>query len=689
MNLHWLDWLIIFSMLTLVVSVAFVTKKYTKSVADFLAADRCAGRYLLCVSGGMAKMSAVGIVACFEIYYIAGFTAIWWAMLAWLLASLLALSGWLVYRYRETRALTLAQFFEMRYSRRFRVFSGILAWVSGVVNFGIFPAVGARFFIHYCGLPNYPVAVFGAEFDMTLALTMFFLLGVSLLLVFLGGQVTVMVTDFIQGIFINIAFLIILCYFFWLFDWVSIIETLQTAPGDASLLHPFRSSKVESFNFFYYIIAAVSTIYAYRLAWQGEQGNNCSARSAHEAKMAGILGEWRTIVGAMVITMLPIGAYVVLHDPSHATMASEINGVLEQIDEGQIREQVTVSVTLSKVLPAGISGLLCAAMLAAFISTHDTYLHSWGSIFIQDVVLPLRKQPLSQRQHMLLLRASIFLVAVIIFFFSLFFPQNEKVVLFMVISGSIFIGGVGSAIIGGLYWKHGSTLGAWAAMIVGATLSVGGIVASQLWPQVLYPLLEEKSPRLLETLQAAVEAVTVAVPGINWKVTSEAFPFDSQWIFFFTIAASAASYIACSLFSWLVLRQPSTDMNRLLNRGQYRVKEDHDRPDMAAPTGLRALVPSDEFTKGDRIIFYSQLLWSLAWMLVFAVGVVYNLMVDVPESAWAVYWLWHIRISVFAGVITIVWFSCGGLIDMRRLFRDLAVAKRDISDDGTVIRAKE
>ncbi len=686
MNLHWLDWLIIFSMLALVIAVAVTTRKFTKSVAGFLAADRCAGRYLLCVSGGMAKMGAIGIVGYFEIYYVAGFTAIWWAMLALMLASLLSLSGWLVYRYRETRVLTLAQFFEIRYSRNFRVFTGMLAWAAGVINFGIFPAVGARFFIYYCGLPQHPVTLLGAEFDLTLAITMMLLLGVSLLLVFLGGQVTVMVTDFIQGIFMNVAFLIILCFFFWEFDWVSIIETLREAPPDASLIHPFRSSKVESFNFFYYIIAAISTIYLYRLAWQGEQGNSCSAKSAHEAKMAGILGEWRTLIILMVVVMLPIGAYVVLHNSSHAAVANEVNSVLARIDNEQIQKQVTVPVTLSKILPTGISGLLCAVMLAAFISTHDTYLHSWGSIFIQDVVLPLRKHPLSQRQHLWLLRISILSVALFIFLFSLFFPQNERIVLFLMISGAIFMGGAGAAIIGGLYWKHGSTSGAWAAMIVGATLSVGGIVASQLWPQVVYPLLETHAPRQLETLTSVVESIANAIPGINWKVTPKAFPIDSQWIFFFTIVAASCSYIACSLFTWLILRRTPTDMDRVLHRGRYQVTEDHGRLDAKVPTGLRALVPSAEFTRGDRIIFYSQLLWSLAWLLAFAIGTFYNLTHEVSESSWAAYWLWHIRISLVVGIGTTVWFCCGGLLDMRRLYRDLAVAKRDVRDDGTVVR---
>ena len=55
------------------------------------------------------------------------------------LLILVAVSGWVIYRYRETRALTLAQFFEMRYNRKFRVFTGFIAFFAGLLNFGIFP----------------------------------------------------------------------------------------------------------------------------------------------------------------------------------------------------------------------------------------------------------------------------------------------------------------------------------------------------------------------------------------------------------------------------------------------------------------------------------------------------------------------------------------------------------------------
>jgi len=103
--------------------------------------------------------------------------------------------------------LTLAEFFEKRYSRRFRIFAGTVAFVAGLINFGIFPSVGAHFFIHFLGLPEtwYFWGISLPVFPTLMAL----LLTTAVYFVFAGGQVAVMITDFIQGAFANIVFLIL------------------------------------------------------------------------------------------------------------------------------------------------------------------------------------------------------------------------------------------------------------------------------------------------------------------------------------------------------------------------------------------------------------------------------------------------------------------------------------------------
>lgn len=680
MNLHWIDWAIVFGMLVFVVGVAISTQRYTRSVADFLAANRCAGRYLLCIAEGMSGLGAISVVAFFERFYAAGFTAAWWDMLLWPVGLIIALSGWVLYRYRETRAMTLAQFFEMRYSKRFRIFAGIVAWTSGVINMGIFPAVGARFFIYFCGLPE-TVPGLGVS---TFSFLMIVLLAVSILFVFLGGQIAVMITDFVQGMFTNVVFLIILLVIFWMFDWSEMIATLKTAPEGASRIHPFKASAVKGFNYWFFLIQAVATIYGFR-AWQGSQGYFCSAKSAHEAKMAGILGAWRTMVSMLVVMLLPIGAWVMMHHPGQAELAGEVNQALSAIGDEQLETQMTVPVALAKMLPVGVAGMLCAAMLAAFISTHDTYLHSWGSIFIQDVVLPFRKKPFTPEQHFWLLRGSVVLVAVIIFIFSQFFVQIDFIMMFFAMSGTIYLGGAGSAIIGGLYWKRGSTIGAWLALSIGALLGVGGLVLTQTWEGHVYPWLVNDAPWLHHALKTVVEGISNNVPGIYWKIEAAGFPFNGQWIFCFAMILSILAYIVSSLIDSYILKRPDFNMDRLLHRGRYARKDDHSdgTGDVEVPSGWRAVLPSAEFTFWDKCIYHFKLVWTLVWIAIFLIGTAYCR--GASDDAWAKFWWIYVVLTVVIGAVTTVWFFIGGLRDIKDLYRTLRTLKRDHRDIGMVV----
>jgi len=184
MNLSALDWAIVGGMVLFTAAVVLVSRSYVRSVADFLAAGRTAGRYVISVSQGMAALGAITVVATFEMNYYAGLPMTWWGFMMTPVVVIITVTGWVVYRFRQTRALTMAQFFEMRYSRLFRIFAGTLAFVSGIINFGIFPAVGARFFIYFCGLPQ-TVNLAGVTIS-TFPLTMAVLLSLSLTFVFAG-----------------------------------------------------------------------------------------------------------------------------------------------------------------------------------------------------------------------------------------------------------------------------------------------------------------------------------------------------------------------------------------------------------------------------------------------------------------------------------------------------------------------
>ena len=116
MNMSWIDWTLVFVFIGFLIYAGATTRKLTKGVADYLAANRCASRYLLSVAQGQAQLGAVTIIASFEQFYAAGFTPQFWGGMFAPIGLFVVLSGWVIYRFRQTRAMTLAQFFEMRYS---------------------------------------------------------------------------------------------------------------------------------------------------------------------------------------------------------------------------------------------------------------------------------------------------------------------------------------------------------------------------------------------------------------------------------------------------------------------------------------------------------------------------------------------------------------------------------------------
>ena len=123
MNLHWIDWAIIFFVAIFLILLAYRTNRYMQSTADFLAANRCAGRYLLTMAEGMSTLGAISIIGWWQVFYKAGFASGWWSNLSVPVGLIMLLCGWVIYRYRETRVLTMGQFFEIRYSRNFRIFA--------------------------------------------------------------------------------------------------------------------------------------------------------------------------------------------------------------------------------------------------------------------------------------------------------------------------------------------------------------------------------------------------------------------------------------------------------------------------------------------------------------------------------------------------------------------------------------
>lgn len=669
MTLHWIDYAVILIPFTVVLLVSWRTRRYMKSVADFMSASRCGGRYLLATAAGEAGLGAVSAVAIFEYTYKAGFAMSWWQMLSVAIGLLITLTGFAIYRYRETRAMTLAQFFEIRYSRSFRVFAGIMAFVSGLLNYGIFPAVGARFFVNYCGFPQ-SLHLLGTSVP-TFGVLMFFFIGFALFLTLMGGQLTIMVSDTIQGLIAGVFYLIVITALLCLFSWSDISGAMANVPPGQSMLNPFDTAQATDFNIWYVLIGIFGMLYG-TLGWQGGQAFRSSAASPHEAKMGAILGSWRSIVSTVTITLLGICAFTYMTHPHFSEGAALVNAQLQTIDGGpQIQSQMRVPVALSHMLPVGIKGVFAAIIFFAMIACDGSYMHSWGGIFIQDVIVPLRKTPMTPKQHIRLLRWSIAGVAVFAFFFSLFYQQTDYILMFFAITGAIFLGGSGCAIIGGLYWKKGTTTAAWAGMITGSILAVGGLVVQQIWQGLAAGVISRLS------------AWSVAQPIQSFLMLhAEKCPINGQVIFFGAMLSSLVVYVAVSILTC----KEDFNMDRMLHRGEYAVEGPSPESARRKWNWGAVLGFDREFTRGDKIISGSLFAWGMFWFAIFVVMTALYLFRPWPVGVWATYWhLYAIIIPIFVGVVTTIWFTWGGTRDLIRLFQDLPNVKRNALDDGSVV----
>lgn len=654
--------LILFLILTFII---LWMQKYSASVADFLAANRCAGRYLLTVANGAVGLGFISIIGSWEIYYKVGFSGIWWQlMLLPAVGMLLSVSGFVTYRFRATRAMTMAEFFELRYSRKFRIFAGIVAWFSGILNYGIFPAIAGRCLIYLLGLPIHTIQLCGIEINLTLAIVMACLLTIAVLFTVAGGQITVMVTDFCQGQIINFATFTVILILLFKVDWNNIISVLSTAPSGQSMLDPFDIKSVQGFNLWYFIFQIVLTVYGYN-AWQGSQAYNCSAKNPHEARMASVLVGWRNYIYNVFFFFVPICIFVVMNGKDFQQIASNINSNLITISDSQIREQLTVSVGLFHLLPVGVVGLLCASFIAGNIATDETYLHSWGSIMVQDVIMPLRGRPFESKAHIKALRLSIISIALFAFFFSLLFNLKDFIFMYFAITGAIYLGGAGAVILGGLYWKRGTTAGAWTAMILGSVSSVSGIVLqSGLWPHL--PALKKSYPTIFGWLP-------------------DVFPLTGMEMAFIFAVAALLAYVIVSL-----LTKPDKDLNfdQLFHPNEYAIDNNKTQIETVQWKLLAKFGIGKEFSLSDKIVAITSVLLTLFWVLVFIVGNIIHSKFGISKEAWGKWWAFYFIINLAIAILVAVWLFIGGLSNFRDLIRLLKEKRKDNLDDGYVVGHK-
>lgn len=342
----WIDWCITIIPMAALIWMAFYSRRYARGVVDYLAAGRIAGRYVISVGDLTAGLSVITLVAGCEQNYQTGFAVGFWGAITAPVGVFIALTGYCMYRWRETRCLSMGQFLEMRYgSKFFRVFCATLRTIAEMVTNAIGPAIATNFFIYYLGLPH-KIMICGVNLPCY-AIIVALCLILALMFILPGGRISLLITDCVQGLLCYPVFVVIVGYIILNFSWTYDIAPVMwnRAPGQ-SFMNPYDVSELRDFNIFALIVSLCGSVLN-RAGWIGNDTSG-AAKTPHEQKMAGVLGSWRNGFSWMMILLLAVVVIVFMTSP-HFVGKNRFN-----TNSTEVRQELSAKV-LEEAIPDDVA----------------------------------------------------------------------------------------------------------------------------------------------------------------------------------------------------------------------------------------------------------------------------------------------------------------------------------------------
>lgn len=357
--MHLIDWLIVIIPLSFVIGLAIYSRRYARGVVDFLAAGRVAGRYVISVGDLTAGLSVITLVAGAEQNYQTGYGIGFWNNIIAPVGIVIALSGYCIYRWRETRCLSKGQFIELRYgSKTFRIVTAAVSTISEMVTNAIGPAIAANFFIYYMGLPH-KIMIFGVNLPCY-AIIVTMCLTLAMVIIWPAGRISLLVTDCFQGLMSYPIFVMIVGFILLKFSWnVDISPILWDHAPKESFMNPYDVAQLRDFNLFALVVTVLSSVMN-RASWIGNDSSN-SGRTPHEQKMAGILGSWRNGFAYMMIMLVAIVSIVFMNNGNFSSLGGANNF---KVSNNQLRKELSTRVLEEAVVNPTVRARVEAKVMA-------------------------------------------------------------------------------------------------------------------------------------------------------------------------------------------------------------------------------------------------------------------------------------------------------------------------------------
>jgi len=451
-----IDWIIVVAYLAFSVAIGMIGRRYVGSVSHYLVAGRELGVYVGIATLAATEIGTITFMYNAELGYRYGFAAFVAALISGLVMIIIGRTGFVISRFRALRLMTVPEFFELKYSRGLRLFTGTLVALGGILNMGVFLRIEGEFLTVVSGI--------NAKY---LVMVMTIILLLELLYTVVGGMVSIVITDFVQYVLLSTATILISLYAVFHAGWHNIVSKVATTMGNAGF-NPIASPKFG----LTFIVWQILLWFSIHTCWQTTAMRMFSTKDPETSKKVmtwtGFIflgrGMLPMLWGIAALTMLGTGV--------------TRGGVPLPVLHGHVLEPIdAMPAMLGSILGPGIKGIVVAGMLAATMSVNSSYLLGWSSVISQDIIMPARqvlgKAPLTSRRQILVNRVANLFVGLFLMFWGLYYTPPGAVYLYLNVTGTIFLAGAFVSVIGGLYWKRANVTGGYMAMLMGA---VGVIV---------------------------------------------------------------------------------------------------------------------------------------------------------------------------------------------------------------------
>ncbi len=473
-NFTALDWAIVIIYPLISVGIGIYVSKFVKNMSDFVTAGQGLGVCLGIATITGTELGLITVMYSAQKGFTGGFAAFHIALIAGIVTLAVGFTGFIVYRLRAMNVLTIPEFYGRRFDRKTRILGGIMMALGGILNMGLFLKVGSQFIVGITGLSTTGIA---------LPAVMVFLITLVLIYTCLGGMISVVISDYVQFVVLSFGLLLTTGLAIWKLGWNNIFETVEQVMGPKG----FDPTIAEGgFGNEYIVWMGFAGLVSCAI-WPTSVSRALAMKSPEAVKRQFTFSSVSFMIRLLIPYFWGICAFVFILSTPALKEAFFPAGypVPETLPEGTeaLDNLYGMPVFLGRILPVGVIGVITAGMIAAFMSTHDSYLLCWSSVLTQDVVAPIYEREgriLSPKARVLLTRFFIVVIGLYVLFWGLVYKGEDDIWDYMAVTGAIYSSGAFALLLGGLYWSKASSTGAFLALLAGLT-AIFGLGPVQEW----------------------------------------------------------------------------------------------------------------------------------------------------------------------------------------------------------------